>query len=311
MMSSKNKNNKPLDPPSTSFTTDPYLENIYNREQFGVVLIAGWPPPQRTIAIPVPSLDQSLPSTKSLYFIQDFYHDFINQVKECFDPIDLLIQCSDNDNNDGTVNTQMPNVYLYPPQHLHITIATFHPVSQSFDTKNNKNTNININHNAYIKACQTIVQNAIRHQDWPKHKINVTVDTAQIGEKAGIILYNDDELRSIQLMRNILKEEYDSFMIRNDSSDCVIPAIPKMKQLIIPNIIHSTFLRFHNHPQTNGALVQQRFQSNVLEKIKDLHCDGCQGRKISIDSVTLVMETRAYMHIPYDSDHVLESLDLI
>ena len=284
---------QPRDTPSTTFQPDPHLQNIYTNEQFGVVLVAAWPPPRESFIKP--------------------YVNFVENVKQCFDPIDFEVQLKDTGKNNDDINSNCnisgkssgnhtPNVYLYPPQHLHITIATFHPFNKAFDSGT-----MDMNRSQYKKACQQIVQNAMKRNDWNSNKIYVKVDRAQIGEKAGILLYCDDELGSIKSMREILREEYKAFMLKHKKyiSREIIDHISnenKQKEIIIPNIIHSTFLRFADKPQTNGALIQERFQSLVQENIQDIFKD-----RICIDSVRLVVEKRAYMHIECDSEHVIES----
>ncbi len=291
----------PRDSPSVTFTVDPHLRNIYNREQFGVVLVAAWPP------------KQSL--TKP-------YETFIDQVKKCFDPCDLVV----NQNQDQTLVDQIdngaaheneeqqqqetPNVYLYPAEHLHITVATFHPFNHSFNSQSDDDHGDNTSsatmksddYDLYVKSCQKITKRAMQRNEWPKHPFHVKVDRAQIGEKAGILLWRDcycienNGRGSFELIRNILREEYEKSLFD----------IPKGKKLIIPGIIHSTFLRFGGKPHTNGQLIQDRFQSLMNDsKLKEIFEDG-----IVIESMKLVVEKRAYMHVPCDKHHVFESCDL-
>lgn len=365
--------NQPRDSPSVTFQVDPHLKNIYNKEQFGVVLVAAWPP------------------NKS--FLEG-YDTFINKVKECFDPIDLMLRVEDNDDDDdhddvqeeesvmkqGETDVQTksqmssPNVYLYPPQHLHITVATFHPFSKPFnenidtnatdkaagirtDKVTDTSSSAEKNHELYSKACQKITQNAMQRSDWPKYRFNIEVEGAQIGEKAGIILWKDasscnkdkqygdedtdtdkdeqgqqDQQKhkqqqggSFHLMRNILKEEYEKAMMdvmpmtdkngrTSKTTTDTRQNIPKGKELIIPNIIHSTFLRFGSKPQTNGKVIQDKFQSLLHENHNMtkvfLNNNNNNRSGICIDGVKLVVENRAYMHIPFDKDHVLESFEL-
>mmetsp|Transcript_10989 Transcript_10989/g.16614 ORF Transcript_10989/g.16614 Transcript_10989/m.16614 type:complete len:84 (-) Transcript_10989:110-361(-) len=83
--------------------------------------------------------------------------------------------------------------------------------------------------------------------------------------------------------------------------------MPKGKELIVPNIIHSTFLRFGGKPHTDGQLIQNRFQSLVMKDklLNEIFQDG-----IVVESIKMVVEKRAYMHIPCDEHHVFESCDL-
>ena len=190
-----------------------------------------------------------------------------------------------------------------------------------FDSSNNE---------FYTKLCIQVVESAKRRQDWPAQKIYVEIDKAQIGKKAGILLWKGctkKDQDSFYLIRSIIKEEYDKKIIemRNDDQDtkCDISntctknekqqqqqqhkmMMIQQREIQIPNIIHSTFLRFGGNPCADGKVIQKRFQTLVQDKIKTI----LGGGVLCIDTIRLVVEKRAYMHIPCDEEHVLSSIDL-
>ena len=293
---------QPRDAPATSFEVEPHLQNIYNQEQFGIVLVAAWPPNES--------------------FLKP-YKEFINEVKGCFDPSDLEVP-SENDKegtSSGGVRQQQPNVYLYPPHHMHITVATFHPFNKPFNNDGNATktkmtafeTSTAEDRDLYSRACGQIVQNAMKRNDWPKHPFYLKVDRAQIGEKAGILLYRDDDESSekqgsLRKIRKILKEEYAKVVMAESQK------ILKGRELIIPGIIHSTFLRFAGEPNTDGRVIQEKFQALVVENDKGEKANKMKNcffkEQICVNSIKLVVEKRAYMHIQCNSDNVLESSNL-
>mmetsp|Transcript_25459 Transcript_25459/g.31367 ORF Transcript_25459/g.31367 Transcript_25459/m.31367 type:complete len:293 (-) Transcript_25459:107-985(-) len=279
-----NNNNCPRDKPATTFIPDPYLQTLYTQEQFGVVLVAAWPPSQSFI---------------------EKYEKFVSRVKQCFGPIDIHLEQLNTPADNDDVPISIPNAYIYPPQYMHITVATFHPMNQSFftnenDTDNNDDENMKKKRmESYKQACTKIVQNAMQRNDWPKEKFHLQIDRAQIGEKAGILLWkhvDGGEGRGqgiLHRMRNILQVEYEKFVLRDSSiqsrssSSSTSIEIPKGKEIIIPGIIHSTFLRFSSIPVIPGEIVQDKFQSTVQPYVKEMFGDVC------VDSVRLVVEKKA------------------
>jgi hypothetical protein len=98
----------------------------------------------------------------------------------------------------------------------------------------------------------------------------------------------------VEKIRRIVKEEYDIMLEEN-------PDALNHRQIVIPNIIHSTFLRFGRVPVTKGEEVQKRFQ-DAIRDIQELFGD------VQVDSMRLAVERIPYMHIPCDDRHVLVSL---
>jgi hypothetical protein len=193
------------------------------------------------------------------------YSTFIESVKECFDPVDL----------DG----DRPAVYLYPPPFLHVTIATFLPIQ----TAQEGGSLLESSRQAWTE----LVSAASQHPDWPTSPLQLEIDAAQIGTKAGILLWKETT-GGLQAMRTCLANEAPKRGIKIHN---------------IPGIIHSSFLRFSRVPSTAGATVQERFQSKVLPKLKDIFSQPSVAK-----DVKLACERTPYMHIPNDSEHVYLTL---
>lgn len=249
--------NKTRDTASVNFEKDEWLQLLTLKEegnQFGVVLIANWPTPEQTM---------------------NPYREILPSIKSCFNESDYEIQ-----------ENGIPCVYLYPANALHITLATFTPFPE---------TNSIPDKETYAMVCQKVVNNAFNRQDWPNNQnIEIEIDRAQIGVKAGIFLWKNKD-GMIQTMRDILQQEYDKVFQQD-------PQSLNHRKFIIPGIIHSTFLRFGQVPETDGGVVQKRF-SEIQDLIKK------RFGTLKVNSVRLAIERTPYMHIPCNDRHVLASFE--
>lgn len=206
---------------------------------------------------------------------QPYCDKFLPKVKEYFDDEDF----------EPRGEHRIPAVYLYPPYTLHITIATFTPfTAPELD-----------NRDAYAQACASIMKNASSRKDWPNRKFSIEVDRVHVGAKAGILLWNNSD-GVVGVMRKIIQEEYDIFNKSN-------PSALHHRELIVPNIIHTTFMRFGHSPKAQRQVVQEMFTSNTK------HTKECFG-KIEVNSIRLAVERIPYMHIPNDERHVLSSYEM-
>jgi hypothetical protein len=256
---SSQNNNKPRDGPATIFESDPKVNDIFccnDGEYYGLVLVTGWPP--------IPNL------------MDDPYTEFLKKVRECFDEQDLHPTTTTTTGD----NDSIASVYLYPTTHIHVTIATFAPPEK----KNPKNDAHEFEH-----IHQSLVEEASKLAEWPSKPIELTIESAQIGSKAGILLWNDKS-GGIDQIRKCLQYVADQRNIKIHS---------------IPRIIHSTFLRFACIPKTNGNQVQELFQETVLPNVHRIF-----NKTMHAKTVKLVRESRPYMHIPDDENHVLLSVPL-
>lgn len=247
--------NTPRDGASTTFEKDTWLELLSSEEEgklFGVVLVANWPP---EVSITGP------------------YESILPSLRQCFDDVDYAVTDDEN----------LPAVYIYPPETLHITLATFTTFNTSDEVANREQ---------YSQACKEVMEKSFCRKDWPKGKIEIEIERTQVGSKAGIFLWKNEN-GQIATMRKIIHEEFNTLFKKNPQQFC-------NKELIIPGIIHSTFLRFGHVPKSNGDLVQERLKK-MQSKIKD------SFGKVELKTVRLAIERTPYMHIPFNDRHVLTS----
>jgi hypothetical protein len=252
--------NQPNDGPATQFKADPLVSSLFvNKEDeyFGLVLNTGWPPNDE---------------------IDAPYQSFLDQVRKCFDKADV----------ESTEN-EPPNVYLYPTQCLHVTVATFYPIRK-------KQPELGDEYYLELKnKAVELVEAASQRDDWPKVTVQskhyLQLESVQLGQKAGILLWNDAS-GVIDKMRMCLEEEAAKRGVSIHN---------------IPNIIHSTFLRFAKEPTYSGGgdEIQRKFQSIVIPSVS--HIFGPDVRLMSLGGGSmckLACETTPYMHIPNDERHV-------
>jgi hypothetical protein len=260
----------PRDGPATVFEADPKVTDIFlgcnDGEYFGLVLVAGWPPD--------PSFHQP-------------YLKFLNLVRECFDEDDWKEKMTMTTKT-KTSMSKLPAVYLYPTMHIHVTIATFAPTERQQGS--DKNADADVEHLQFQQTYLSIVNEASRRPDWPKEPIQLAIRSTQLGSKAGILLW-DDTSGGISKMRQCIKQ---------------VAAGRNIDIWGIPDIIHSTFLRFAKVPHTIGHLVQERYQSKVTPQVQNIF-----QQSLPVKVCKLVIESSPYMHVPDDDNHVLHSWSLL
>uniref|UniRef100_A0A7R9WQC8 Uncharacterized protein n=1 Tax=Craspedostauros australis TaxID=1486917 RepID=A0A7R9WQC8_9STRA len=275
---------KPRDGPAMAFIPEPVVGDMIRRstDYYGIVVNAMWPPPDD--------------------LLEPYHKDFLPRIRGCFDDADLPIH--DHSNNDAPV-------YLYPGAYLHVTIATLYPIvkqeaiktieggsssssGSSADEKNNDGESPDQLQQTIAKhkaQWQNVLQLASQHPDWPTQALQFEIDSAQIGSKAGILLWKETT-GGVQKMRDCLVAT-----VATHASDLRIHSIP--------NIVHSTFLRFQSVPLSEGAVVQERFKADVLPKLKDIF-----PKPITAKWIKMACEWTPYMHIPDDDHHVYSTVHL-
>ena len=241
-----------VDGSAIAFQADPFISDLYNQQKpyYGLVLTSGWPPS--------PGMKES-------------YEQWINLVRNCFDPKDL--------------SGETPPVYLYPGDHLHVTIATFYPITPRDDKNNNDDFYLDME-----TKWKQVVQAASQRPEWPSEPIQLQAKTSQIGTKAAIIMW-DEITGGIQAMRSCLQQE------ARDR---------QLEMANIPGIVHSSFLRFHQIPlSSEGDVVQTKFRMDVLPQLPSIF-----SKPFVATDVKLACERKPYMHIPCDESHVFLTIPL-
>lgn len=298
------KRHSTRDGPAIEFNADPLLFELppyvdYNNEthqnedetlgsQFGLVFVAGWPPPSTIIS--TTDINMNINESKSednaeskneidFDYIRKYpYQKFQNHIKECF--------------NEGDCDSESqipPAVYLYPPECLHITIATLHqpslPKPSSLAERN------------FIKNFwNTTMEKASQHPDWPNHSMKLRISSAQIGKSAGILLW-DETTGGLDAIRICLRETIEQAQYSPDSFEAKLA-----ENLSIPLIVHTTFLRFSSKPEADGIWIQTQFSQHVLP-----YLNAFFSKEVIVKNAAVVCETIPYMHIPNDSNHVLQT----
>jgi hypothetical protein len=265
--------NCPKDGPATFFEADHFAKDLLEKnsaaETYGLVLVAGWPAPEAW---------------------QRIYRDKVRpRLAACF-PQDFA--------PDGSSST----VYMYPPEALHVTVATFWSIHQT--AKERLATNP-VRMGAVERRVKDVVGQAWqRYLDQTRGKCDFILDieSAQIGSKAGILLWNENS-GHLDAFRRLLevtcREESKRLGQATDEHSLFMRKI--LSGLSIPGIVHSTVIRFADTPKTDGSTVQEIFQRTVLECL----ATELVQQPVILESMTLALERRPYMHIPYDEKHVL------
>lgn len=282
---------------SSPYWVDPHLPRIapYLREKndavqdphptrgddFSCVLIVMWPPPL-DVNVHVQN-HQERPARETL---REAYGRFMSEVTECFGPGDL-------DAGPDTSSSNLPPVYTYTPECLHVTVATLHRFDVPTTPEERK-----VMPNIYTD----LFQRAAERRNWPakRSKMRFVVESARIGEKAGILLWKETT-GNLQRVRDCVAEEHAA------SYKDIVNAVGEgsAKSFQIPNIVHSTFLRFAGPPKTDWNEMQSKF-APVQGKVEEVF----RGCVVETDVVRLVCERRPYMHIPCDEEHVFATVAL-
>ena len=162
------------------------------------------------------------------------------------------------------------SVYIYPIAHLHITIATLisfkhlRPESPDECTR-------------YWRACFEKLKQTSQNKS-----IVLTLASIELSVAAGYFQFND-ATNGFGRLRQSIRER------------CV-PA-EGQAPLNIPNIVHTSFLRFIKKPKEPRQL-EEKFHRIARECFEPIRLD--------VDELCLALESRPYMHIDCDESHVLE-----
>ena len=295
-------------------------------DEFGPVLVTGWP----------------LCSSSQLGGgFKDEYEEFKRDVKKCFNEVDI----------ERTTDDDFPNVYLYPYSCLHITIATFRAFTT---TTTNHQKLTTIQQQKMMEEWKSFLLMASKRPSWPSKgsSFEFQIESAQIGTKAGILLWNErtGNLHAIrQTLQLELNEYYKKKKKHNHEKDQVNPKKnilsntgnythlqndddpfqSLLETFKIPNIVHSTFMRFHKEPQSNPSEVQKKFHNFFLSPLtnkykkttskEDQQEPSSKTSKLNklfnniilqTNTIHFVNERTPYMHVPFDNDHIIASIML-
>jgi hypothetical protein len=146
--------------------------------------------------------------------------------------------------------------------------------------------------------------------------LQLQIDSAQVGAKAGILLWKDLS-GGVAQMRTALREEEQHVQRKYQEQQQQQHDDPIEKQQqqqhspfyqihSIPNIIHTSFLRFSKEPQTCGSRLQERFRESVVPQLPTLF-----PSPITVSSIYLVCECTPYLQFEKNAETVLMALPLV
>jgi hypothetical protein len=205
--------------------------------------------------------------------LQECYLRFRSAVSQCFDAVDVQ----------GSKYGDA--VYLYPASALHVTVATLHSFTQP--------PSLIASEDVLAEQWKSVFEAATKMPEWPKLPLQLCIDRAQIGTRAGILLWKEVS-GGMDVMRQCIQTASKQLEPQLQAAGVALDT------LSIPSIVHSTFLRFYQVPTTPGPVIQERFQQHVVPQMKQMF-----PMPYKVTAAKLVCERRPYMHIPDDDDHVL------
>ncbi|KAG7360850.1 hypothetical protein IV203_035949 [Nitzschia inconspicua] len=271
------------------FHADPLLPALLNDEQedyFALGLIVIWP---------VRSSHDGIG-----HCWHQHYASFVDEVKrECF-------SFSGGDGNgDG--------VYFLPLHSLHITVATLFsathiselPPSTTVNTDSVSNDKVRQSlewQATLVEEWKQVVIHASTMDDWPhQQSIKLRLESARIAPRAGILLWkvvhDHDETNGMERIRSCLRHSVQLLH-------------PHLQQYMrIPDIIHTTFLRYHHCLPANGyrpSRLHQILRDNIVPTHPlfgngHIHQTSTSQYTVTIDIVKLV-NCKIYLQ-GTDDDH--------
>lgn len=271
--------NRPKDGPATSFEADELakllVENKDKDTTYGLVLVAAWPPS---------------------FAWREIYASRIRpRLAACF-PSDIMEDSSASSSS---------SVYIYPPEALHVTLATFWSIHCKETISQGQAVDLERSVKAVVERAWQQYQNKFPNE---RHFV-LEVESAQIGTKAGIILWKESSGR-LHAFRRVLhqtcQEECqrleEPWSLQGEPVDANSMFVRQaLSQIKVPDIVHSTVVRFAETPVTKGVVVQSNFERFILDKL----ATELVPQSLHVPTIKLVCERQPYMHVPPDDRHVL------
>lgn len=168
---------------------------------------------------------------------------------------------------------EQQSIYLYPIDYLHITICTLYSFKDAPPSSPDRCLQ-------YWKECFNQLKQTSNNRS-----IVLTFDSIKLSKAAGYFLFQD-EAQAFGKLRQSIRE--------------ICQPEQGQPDLLIPGIVHTSFLRFIKKPN-DAKIFEEKFHricQEVLVKAKEII--------FNIDEICLALESRAYMHIPCDKDHILD-----
>ena len=184
-----------------------------------------------------------------------------------------------------------------------------------------------------VQFWKEIIQSASDRSDWPKEKLVLELENAQLGSNAGILLWRERK-GCLKTMRNCLRREVNYYkeildtLISSTVESCASIQHKLLRETLnaftVPDIVHTSFLRFIASPKTDGQVVQTRFghilSKNISiiddqDKLESSHeltstINQLFEENIEIAKVNLVIEYYPYKLFPSDRSTVIWDYNL-
>jgi hypothetical protein len=192
--------------------------------------------------------------------------------------------------------------YLYPPSTLHCTVATLRPFTGAELDPSTRD--------AECTRWRAVLDAARAMPEWPEASATITLRLGPptLEGAAGIVRYEEVGGGCMAAMRACLNAAIAAAGGRaaeggGDRSQCLaLPGAPPHEPPPhLPNIIHSTVLRWASEPSEEEVAASHAAFKAAAASWEPLVIDIAAG------SVVGVVEDRAFMHIPHGDDRVFWS----
>lgn len=256
-----------VEPAPYSSSDDGTQQSNNNSTCFGLVLVALWPATDR--------------QRRQLL---EGYRRLCAATELCFDETDVPSSSTRRQHYCSKHASPPPApVYVYPFTALHVTIATLHAFFAQPPVASEER------QRTLTEQWNGVVQKARQMEQWPIQPLQLTIDGARMGERAGIVLWKEttgglDKMRRC-LAETVAQPETVAELQRH-GVDVGTLSMPTN------GIVHSTFARFCGRPAAPADAVRQRFRATVRPRLREFFSHG----PVRCDEVRLARESAPYMH---------------
>eukprot|EP01137_Pigoraptor_chileana_P032252 Opistho-2@21340 len=184
------------------------------------------------------------------------------------------------------------SAYVYPQDALHVTVATLvsfrdSPLSRPSTTDAQQAMELR---NRTIEAWRTALSNAFSVPIFDQAPFEVEIGRPILSPAAGYFSMSD-VAGGISTIRDLVRRATSDPVFQ--TSGCPQPA--EKGNLSIPNIVHSTFLRFVSEPSDSDGF--RKAFAECAEKWVPM--------RALVTGVTLTLEDAPFMHVPVDEKHCI------
>lgn len=180
------------------------------------------------------------------------------------------------------VSDLIPEAYVYPWEHLHITVAPPAPFTHTSISSQEEKVALE---EAWLRLMMIRTRD---DPDWPRELFPLSYDTLQLDGNAGIFLVGDP-LNCVSGVRNCIDRVAQHV-------EAQVPSIYQKSHYRRPSIVHTTVLRWISIP---GDDIMARWKLCVEE---------WKPQRILTSALTFVRETIVYQHEPKNGEQETQTL---